>query len=320
MTAADITLPLELRVASIERRGRGAIAIITLATVDGSPTPAWEPGAHAELRLPTGLTRHFSLCGPTGEGRDWRLGVLRETEGRGGSEYIHSTLQPGDIVEVTAVRNNFTLVDAPSYLFIAAGIGVTPFLPMFETLEQRGEDWRAIYIARSRDALVFADELEIYGDRVEFWPTDERGRMDVAGLVGAAPAGEAVYACGPVALLDAIEEGFPADRMADLHLERFRPRDPEPDRHDAPFEVYLDYSELLLHVPADRSIADVVEEAGVEIETSCREGTCGTCETVVLEGVPEHRDVFLSHAERESNEVMMICCSRSKSPRLVLDL
>jgi ferredoxin-NADP reductase len=240
--------------------------------------------------------------------------VLREPGGRGGSAYVHDTLLAGDRVRVDGPRNHFALVDAERYLFIAGGIGITPILPMLARATTTGRDWQLVYGGRTRASMAFTEELSRHGDRVTFRPQDEHGLLDLPTLLAAAEPGTAVYCCGPEPLLAAVEALAPAD----LHVERFTARLEEGPR--TAFEVELAGSGRVLPVPADRSILEVVEEAGVPVLSSCREGTCGTCETGVLGGEPDHRDSVLTADERLENEVMMLCVSRACTPRLVLDL
>jgi ferredoxin-NADP reductase len=250
----------------------------------------------------------------------WRVGVLREPESRGTSSHVHDRLQPGDVVRVRGPRNNFPLVDSPRYLFVAGGIGITPILPMIRAAEAAGADWRLVYGGRRRASMAFLDELGRYGDRVTVCPQDEVGLLDLAALLGTPQEGTRVYCCGPEPLLAAVEQRCASWPAGSLHVERFSARPlTEPVRSEA-FEVVLERSELTLTVPPDRSILSVVEEAGAGVLSSCAEGTCGTCETAVLEGVPDHRDSVLSAEERAANRCMMICVSRSSGPRLVLDL
>jgi len=315
--AHDAVALRTLVVGQIELQGDGAVAVIELVDPDGE-LPEAEPGAHVDVLLPNGLERQYSLAG--GRPGRWRLGVLREPESRGGSSWIHENLRAGDLLQVRGPRNNFPLVAAPRYVFVAGGIGITPLLPMIREVAARGAEWTLLYGGRSRRSLAFLDELAAHGDLVTVWPQDENGLIDVPGVFAGLPAGSAVYCCGPSPLLDAMEAEAEKHPHVTLHLERFRPREGALDGERSAFEVHLDYSGITVQVGPDQSIAEALEAAGVEVMTSCREGTCGTCETVVLDGVPDHRDSYLSPAERASNEVMMICCSRARTPRLVLDL
>lgn len=284
--------------------------------------PRWAPGAHIDLELAPGLVRQYSLCGDASEPDRWRLGILREPQSRGGSEFVHNQLAVGDVIHCSMPRNNFELVDAEEYLFIAGGIGVTPLLPMIAACEERGAAWRLVYGGRKQASMAFATELGRYGDKVQFWPQDHCGIIDLESLLGRPRAGLAVYCCGPGVLLDAVE-GFSTqwtDPTVELHLERFRPKADALAGPNTAFEVEIDSTGEVLVVEADRSIIETLEAAGHHVPTSCREGTCGTCETVVLEGTPDHRDSYLTPAEKASNEIMMLCCSRACTKRLVLDI
>ncbi|MFI9813867.1 PDR/VanB family oxidoreductase [Saccharothrix variisporea] len=284
---------------------------LTLRHPAGDPLPAWTPGAHLDLVLGPGLVRQYSLCGDPADRSVMQVAVLLEPSGRGGSREVHSTLVEGRAVRVHGPRNHFPLVSADRYLFIAGGIGITPIVPMIRAVAARGAEWRLLYGGRTRSSMAFADELAAqYGDRVIIRPQDEFGLLDLDTFLD--PDAE-TYCCGPEPLLAAVEQRCPAR----LHVERFTPR-AEGERTS--FEVELARSGRTLVVPEDRSILDTLEEAGMTVLSSCREGTCGTCETGVLEGVPDHRDSVLDAEERAAGDVMMICVSRARTPRLVLDL
>jgi ferredoxin-NADP reductase len=292
------------------------VALLTLCPPDGGPAPSWAPGAHIDVDVAPGLTRQYSLCGDPADRSTLRIAVLREPAGRGGSRAVHDDLAEGDTVSVRGPRNNFPLVPAGRYLFVAGGIGITPLLPMVAAAQARGADWRLAYGGRTRDAMAFRAELcRSYGDRVSVFPQDEAGLLDLDALLAGPPPGTEVYCCGPEPLLAAMEERCPA---GSLHVERFTPAEDTGPRTG--FQVGLAVSGRTLAVPPGRSILEAVEEAGIRVLSSCREGTCGTCETAVLEGVPDHRDVLLTEDERAACDTMMICVSRSRSPRLVLDL
>lgn len=313
-----MTDPLELVVTGREAIADGVL-VLTLSDPAGGELPAWSPGAHIDVVLRPDLERQYSLCGDPADRRTWRIGVLREPDGRGGSAFVHDRVRAGDPVRVRGPRNNFALVPAESYLFIAGGIGITPLLPMLREADARGAPWRLVYGGRREPSMGFLDELRPYGDRVTVWPQDRNGLLDLDTLLAEPRPGQRIYCCGPEPLLVAVEQrcaGWPDT----LHLERFRPRAGALDGATTAFEIRLDYSELTVAVRADQSIVDAMVAAGVEVTTSCREGTCGTCETAVLEGIPDHRDSMLTAAERAANDTMMICCSRSFTPVLVLDL
>ena len=189
----------------VGRKAPVAHGVMTLSLMpnDSGPLPPPSPGSHVELRLPGGLTRQYSLCGDPADRRSWRVAVLREPDGRGGSAYIHDVLAEGDELTASRPRNHFPLEDAESYLFIAGGIGITPLLPMIAEVERRRRPWRLAYGGRSRATMAFLDELAGYGDRVSLWPSAERGRMDLAALLAGAPAG----APGKVAVFDRARTG-----------------------------------------------------------------------------------------------------------------
>jgi ferredoxin-NADP reductase len=291
---------------------------LSLADIDGAPLPAWEPGAHVDLLLRPDLVRQYSLCGDPADHRTWRLAVLREPTGRGGSAHVHDRLTVGERVAVAGPRNRFPLLRSPSYLFIAGGIGITPILPMLAAAQRSGARWRLVYGGRRRASMAFVTELEAYGARVTVRPQDHCGLLDIESLLGIPEPDTLVYCCGPEPLLAAVSAACRTWPAGALHVERFAAA-PEPPAGDA-FEVELRASARTITVPEGGSILRAVEDAGVAVLSSCREGTCGTCETDVLDGVPDHRDAVLTGAERAAGDVMMICVSRSLTPRLVLDL
>ncbi len=290
---------------------------LDLAPLHDAPLPEWTPGAHIDLHLPGGLVRQYSLCGDPADRGRWRIAVLREPDSRGGSACVHDKLAVGDELTVAGPRNHFPLVAADDYLFIAGGIGSTPILPMAVAAERAGRRWRLVYGGRTRAAMAFRDELARYGERVLLRPQGEYGLLDLDVALNGIGPGTAVYCCGPEALLQAVEARCPAGL---LHVERFAPKEPEPDAVDAEFEVALASSGRVVPVPAGCSILAALESGGVDVLSSCQEGTCGTCETSVLDGVPDHRDSVLTRAEQAAGDVMMICVSRAVTPRLTLEL
>ncbi|MDQ4117990.1 MAG: PDR/VanB family oxidoreductase, partial [Actinomycetota bacterium] len=275
-----------------------------------------------DVVLAGGITRQYSLCSDPGDGRRWRIGVLREQPGRGGSEYVHDKLHGGDIVEVGLPRNNFALEPSPRYVFVAGGIGITPILPMIAAAERAGAEWTLLYGGRSRTSMAFTGELARYRDRVTVAPQDETGLLDLDALLGVPQQGTLVYACGPEPLLDAVADRMTAWPAGALRVERFTPKTIETDEPDAAFEVEFATSRVTAVVPTGVSVLSVAEEAGLLPDWSCREGTCGTCETTLLDGRAEHRDSLLTDDERAEQATMMICVSRAERgcPRLRLDL
>ncbi|MFC7550671.1 PDR/VanB family oxidoreductase [Plantactinospora sp. GCM10030261] len=296
------------------------VVLLHLAAPDASPLPEWTPGAHIDLVLGDGIIRPYSLSGDPDDRGEWRLGVLREENSRGGSAYLHDHLQPGHEIEVRGPRNNFALHPARQYLFIAGGIGITPLLPMIAYAHRQGADWRLLYGGRSRASMAFLDELEVYGDRVRVVPQDEEGLLDLDTVMKSVTEETQVYCCGPEGLLAAVE-GW-SDRLPNggVHVERFRGLPLEDAVWEGPFEVVFQQSGITAVVEPDQQIIEVAEEEDIPVLYSCAEGTCGSCETTVLAGAVHHRDSYLSPQERTAGDRMMICVSRSAGPRLVLDL
>ncbi|MFB2597622.1 2Fe-2S iron-sulfur cluster-binding protein [Herbiconiux sp. P17] len=304
------------------------VVLLELRAADGSSLPPWAPGAHLDVMVQPGVERQYSLCGDPGDRSRYQVAVLREPDGRGGSEHLHSHVSEGSALRIRGPLNHFALVPPAAssrYAFVAGGIGITPLVPMIRAAEAAGASWTLDYAGRSLERMPFVDELvREFGERVRVHvPGSPGSRFDVTSLTAELADGPvSVYCCGPARMLAALEQesaasGWPAGT---LHLERFEARDvTEPVRHEA-FEVELEISGLTLSVPPDRSILEVVEEAGVLVLSSCREGTCGTCETPVVSGEVDHRDSVLTPDEQQSNELMMICVSRAACPRLVLEL
>jgi ferredoxin-NADP reductase len=306
------------------------VVSIQMRRTDDEEFPAWTPGAHIDVVIPleraagrpsSVVERQYSLCGDPGDRKSWQIAVLHEAEGRGGSEYLCAELKEGQNLTVHGPRNNFELVRASTYLFIAGGIGITPLLPMIAVVDRLGLPWRLLYGGRRRATMAFTGFLSQFPEKVVVWPEDECGLLDIARFIGEPSAGAAIYCCGPEPLLAAVEAQTSVswDR-GQVHIERFKPR---PDAQQGPlseFEVHLALAGLTVQVGPGDSIVDAIERAGIDVPSSCREGVCGTCETLVLDGVPDHRDSFLTDDEREDNSRMMICCSRSHTPRLTLEL
>src|SRR5690606_10774520 len=317
--------------------GAAAANVVSLEVVSKQPvaegrvarTPArpdrrrllgWPPGAHIALVLPNGCTRQYSLCGDRFDAHTYRIGVLREPGGRGGSAYVHDVLATGDLVGVGGPRNNFPLVPSGSYLFVAGGIGITPPPPMIHQAALLGADWRLLYGGRTRASMAFREELAAYPDRVQLVPQDEHGLLDLAAFLGAPREGVKVYCCGPAPLLAAAQRACAGWPPYTLHLERFVAAERAAPARPGPFTVELARAGVVVDGPPEASVLDAVRAAGVEVLSSCRQGICGTCETTVLSGRPDHRDAILADHERAANDCMFPCVSRSCDDRLVLDL
>ncbi|MFE0023455.1 PDR/VanB family oxidoreductase [Amycolatopsis sp. NPDC059021] len=294
----------------VDRVAEDVVSLV-LRGADG-PLASWEPGAHIDLNLPNWLTRQYSLCGDPADRERYRVAVRHDRLSRGGSEYIHLFLRPGRTMGVSLPRNNFPLVPAPEYLFIAGGIGITPMVPMLRAAVEAGIPATLVYAGRSVATMPFAGELRAtYGDRVRVFAADERGRPDFTVLAAELSPHALVYCCGPASMLDAVEAAFPAER---LHLERFRPS-VKTFAPNTAFEVSCVRTGRTVPVAADESVLDALTHAGYPLPSGCREGVCGSCEIGVLDGEPEHRDDIGAPAGR-----MYPCVSRALSPRLVVDL
>jgi ferredoxin-NADP reductase len=296
------------------------VVTLTLAHPRGQRLPDWTPGAHIDLVLPDGSIRQFSLCGDRWDAHSYRVGVLRETAGRGGSAYVHDTLRAGDQVGVGGPRNHFPLVPSARYLFIAGGIGITPLLPMVHQAQLLGAEWDLVYGGRRRASMAFLDELAGYGEHVHVVPQDECGLIDLPAWLGDVPADVRVYCCGPEPLLEAVESACAALPAHTLRTERFVAREQGAPVRSEPFEVELARTGASVTVTPDLSVLEAVRAVGVDVLSSCRQGTCGTCETGVLAGTPDHRDSILDDDARAAGDCMFLCVSRATSDRLVLDL
>lgn len=306
------------------------VAAFLLAPVDDQPLPAIEPGAHVEFMIERAgqppLMRHYSLCNAPGERDAFVFGIKLEPQSRGGSAWMH-TLQPGDTVRLGAVRNLFPLdTEARKHILLAGGIGITPLLAMAQALDARSADYQLHYFVRGQEHVAFRDRLQ---------RAQESGRLfihaglDAAGVKGvlaevlARPGTtDATYCCGPGFFMDTVAEVAQANLWPEgqVHFERFQAAPVASDAPNEAFEVELKRSGKRCRVQPGQTIIQALAAAGCEVMTSCEQGVCGTCLTNVVEGTPDHRDAYLSKAERESGNLIMPCVSRSKSPLLVLDL
>ena len=308
----------EVRLRALVWQAPGVLSL-ELAAPDGGLLPAFEPGAHIDLRLPDGTLRQYSLCGDPNDSSHYRLGI-RAISGGQSSSYVHRKLRPGDILTVSAPRNNFPLVDAGHYIFVAGGIGITPFIPMMREVSARGRTWTLFYCNRRNQDAPFLNEIKALGGRISLHSSEAGTRLDVAESLAAARPDTVIYCCGPERLMTAVEEATGAWPEGSVHFEWFAPRSRPADETSGSFEVVCQASGKTFIVPPDKSILAALEENGIELPRSCEQGICGTCEVRVLSGEVDHRDSILSSAERAANATMMTCVSRAKSPRLVLDV
>ncbi|MEN0135070.1 MAG: PDR/VanB family oxidoreductase [Rhodococcus sp. (in: high G+C Gram-positive bacteria)] len=319
--ASDPTVPLNLVVDEVRRE---CDDVLTLSLIDhaGNNLPTWEAGAHIDLHLADTMVRQYSLHSAPDDRSRYEVAVLRDPDSRGGSRYIHDEVKKGMILTASHPRNNFPLKPAAEYLFIAGGIGITPILPMMRAADAQRRRFRLVYAGRSRSKMAFLESLG-GRDPVQLCVSDDGTRLNIDNLLPPElDPNVQIYSCGPERLLDAV-----TTRCTDLglskqlHVEHFSgtAADLDPDKEVA-FEVELVRSRRTLTIAPDQTILDALLECGIKAPNSCAEGVCGSCETTVLDGEIDHRDQILDEDEQAENDVMMICCSRARSPRLVLDL
>ncbi|WP_371367451.1 2Fe-2S iron-sulfur cluster-binding protein [Pseudomonas sp. QL9] len=315
---------MKVRIQSIVDEAQD-IRSFRLVRSDGQPFDAYEPGAHVDVTGPTGVTRQYSLCSPPDDCSAYLVAVKKESASRGGSSALHD-VEEGTELDIGAPRNLFRLApEAREHVMFAAGIGVTPLLSMAYKLNAKGEPYLLHYFARSPEHAAFVELLSgpAFAGKVQFHYGVEPADLEaaLAACLENASAAAHVYTCGPAPFMNKVVEVAKRSRSEDaIHLEHFQA---DPAANSAPagsFEVELANSGVVLHVPADSSLVDVLQAHGCDIDTECREGICGTCIVEVLEGEPEHRDNCLSTKEKASNKQICACVSRAKSARLVLDL
>lgn len=307
--------PLTLKVHSrtVVAKDNDVVAL-TFCAPDGGELPAWQPGSHLDLHLPSGRRRQYSLCGDPQDRSQYRIAVRRIPDGGGGSREMH-TLAVGDTVTVRGPRNGFPFLPYGRALYVAGGIGITPILPMVRAAQRLGIDWHFVYCGRSASTVPFLDEIASWDpDRVTIRFDDEHGLPTVDDLLGQARDG-AVYVCGPPPMIETIRQNFNGSGATALHIERFSAA---PVRGETPFEIELAGSGEILAVGGNETMLDVLVRNRPDTAYSCRQGFCGTCRVGVLAGTPEHRDSRLTDAERDTS--ILTCVSRSVTSRLVLDL
>jgi vanillate O-demethylase ferredoxin subunit len=279
-----------------------------------------------DVQLPGGLSRQYSLCNDPKETHRYLIGVLRDPASRGGSQAMHEQVQEGQVLQISAPKNHFPLAhDAKRSLLLAGGIGVTPILCMAERLAITGAEFEMHYSTRSRERTAFYERIasSAYAPQVQFHFDDGAAaqKLDLAALLAVPQAGVHLYVCGPKGFMEAVlntarAQGWPESQ---LHYEFFGAEVAKSDS-DASFEIQLASSGRLITVPKDQTITQALAAAGVEIMMSCEQGVCGTCLTRVLDGVPDHKDSYLTPEEQAANDQFLPCCSRSRTPMLVLDL
>ena len=285
--------------------------------------PRFEPGAHIDVHLADGLTRSYSLVNDASERHRYVLGIKREKDSRGGSVWLHEHARVGATLSIEGPRNHFALNEAASHsLLIAGGIGVTPLWSMVQRLQSLGRSWELHYRVRARRSAPLLDELSAptVAEHVHLGFSEDSGgkRLDLLQVVRAAPSGTHFYCCGPIGMIDAFEQVCSHLDPSVVHFEYFGAKDAPATAGG--FTVELDKSGCSIPIVPGKTILGALREAGVEVPSSCQQGVCGACETRVLKGVPDHRDLVLTDAEKASGSTMMICCSGSLTETLVLDL
>jgi vanillate O-demethylase ferredoxin subunit len=300
------------------------ICSFELVPADGEALPAFSAGAHIDVHIAPSMIRQYSLSNDPSEINRYRIAVLREETSRGGSAAMHDRVQLGDVLRISHPRNLFPLADAPRSLLIAGGIGVTPILSMARTLHSQGRPFEMHYCARSASRMAFVDEIAAseFASSVVLHTSDvPEQKFDAQRVLSEHMDGTHLYVCGPAGFMDHVlatakRLGWPD---AQLHREHFAGM-ANASATDGSFEVRVASTGLSFHVPAGKTVIEILAAHGVEVETSCEAGVCGTCLTRVLEGIPDHRDAFLTDAEHAANDQFTPCCSRARSPLLVLDL
>ncbi|MBN9461611.1 MAG: cupin domain-containing protein [Burkholderiales bacterium] len=316
---------LQLEVTDVQAEARDVIQV-ELRAPGGAELPAFEPGAHVAIDLPNGLIRHYSLSNDWRERDRYVLGIARSSQGRGGSLFIHQALRRGTTLPVSVPRNGFPLdPSATQYLFLAGGIGITPILAMIRWCRANGRPWRLVYAVRSAQRAAFLETLAtIGGGSIHLHADDQRsGVFDPVPWLSGDPQGEHVYCCGPAPMMAAVKAAASHRDARTMHFEYFSAPSDGPaalPENRKPFMVELRRSGRSFSVPADKSLLEILEKNGIPVVSSCREGTCRTCETAVYEGAVEHRDYCLTPQEQETGNTMMVCVSRARSERLILDI
>lgn len=296
-----------------------------LMSIDGKPLPPFTAGSHIDVHLPKGLVRQYSLCNDPTEQHRYLIAVLRDPGSRGGSVAMHDLINVGDLLQISEPRNHFGLVSAQRQLLLAGGIGVTPILCMAEELSRAGRDFEMHYCSRAVERTAFKSRIEdsAFAGSVHFHYDvgPEPQKLDANRLLAHPAAGTHLYVCGPAGfiahVLDTAKRcGWPDEQV---HREFFAAVAVE-HQADGAFEVRVASSGQTYAVPADKTVIEILAAHGVDVPVSCESGVCGTCLTRVIDGTPDHRDVYLNDAEHAKNDQFTPCCSRARSPLLVLDL
>lgn len=319
MTAPTIAV----RVDAIRREADG-IASYELVSPKGEQLPAFTAGAHIDVHMAGGIVRSYSLVNSQDERHRYVIAVYLDEAGRGGSSWMHKVPRVGDVLQVDAPKNDFPLDEnARHSILIAGGIGITPLAAMASRLKHLGRSWKLHYAARSPEQAAFASSLaqlaqEPGGALDLHFSSQQSARLDLARIVREAPPDAHLYCCGPAGMIDAFLAACAGRDVQFVHTERFAAT--QEAATDGGYEVVLAKSKRRFNVQAGKTVLDTLLDNGIDASYSCSQGVCGTCLTTVLEGQPDHRDDYLTDQEKAKNDCMLICCSGSKSAKLVLDL
>ncbi|RKT22861.1 vanillate O-demethylase ferredoxin subunit [Paraburkholderia sp. RAU2J] len=293
---------------------------------DGSPLLPFSAGSHVDVHLPGGLIRQYSLCNNPDKTNHYQIAVLRDANGRGGSAAIHDLVKEGDRIKISEPKNHFPLAhNAPHHLLLAGGIGITPILCMAERLTAIGDEFEMHYCSRTPERMAFTSRIQAspFNDKVAFHfdTGDQAQKFDIEATLANTQAGTHLYVCGPRGFMDAVLDAARRQKWeeARLHYEFFGAVIERP-ASDTTFKVRLASSGVTLDVPPECTVIEVLAASGIEVPTSCEQGVCGTCLTRVIDGEPDHRDSYLTDDERATGDQFLPCCSRAKTPYLVLDL
>lgn len=316
------TAPMEFDVvvARISRE-TDRIRSYELRRADGCPVPGYTPGSNITFALPNGMIRTYSLTDTGSEPDALRIAVLHQVTGRGGSRYIHQEVKTGDTLTVRGIASSFSLQEsALRHILIAGGIGITPILSMAKHLERSGSLFEVHYAARSRGEAAFADILacDPFKNKVKFYFDDEHKRIDLDGILSKFTSGTAIYCCGPPGLMNAVTSRSGHWPEGSIRLDSFEPLDDNAE--DQTFTVKLASTGQIYDIPPGKSILRVLRDHGVRVGSQCEQGVCGACLTPIVAGLPDHRDRVLSESEKRANDLVALCCSRSLTNSLVLDM
>lgn len=315
---------LEVQVIAKKLRSQNVVSV-DLSPINGEELPVFEPGAHIDLHLQNGLVRQYSLFHSPSQRNQYRVAILRAEQSRGGSDWVHRNLQVGDVISISEPKNVFQLEkEASKHVLFAGGIGITPLLSMAESLSDKTQEFELHYSARSRRDAAFVKEISSssWANHAELYFSDEGRRVDADAIFATLAPSAHVYVCGPERYIEYILDtarkvNWPESQV---HRELFQAPKSGAASENTAFEIRLSNSGLTLDVPAELTVLEVLTQAGVDVPFSCEEGVCGTCITPVLDGIPDHRDHYLTEKEKACNREFLPCCSRSKTRSLTLDL